>query len=78
MKKFKVKMQVSITEVMGNYNDPTPLSFDITENVPKDVDPLKYLPKRLAEELKRHSNGLELEWKDENSPENSIDEEFGF
>lgn len=77
MKKFKAVFKVEIVEGQNDsYGEPKALSFNISENVPVGTDPVRHLAKRLAEELKRNSNGLVLDWKDENTPEDSIDDEF--
>lgn len=52
MKTYDLRMVVSISHT-ENYNTLTPVKFEISEVLPANTDPEKYIRSRLSEELKR-------------------------
>lgn len=71
MKSYSVNVTVSIHDKATSYPEVKPIDFRVTENLPKNVDPQKYLRARIAEELARHFAQLStpIENKDEEAPE---------
>jgi len=57
MKNFEVNMNISIS-TSENYTTTYPLKFSISESLPANTDPQKYMRKRISEELTRHFNQL--------------------
>ena len=53
MKNYKVRMLVLVQDKATSYPEIRPIDFDITENLPANVDPIRYLRGRLNEELSR-------------------------
>lgn len=57
MKNFEVNMNISISTT-ESYTTTYPLKFSISESLPANTDPQKYMRKRISEELTRHFNQL--------------------
>ena len=59
MKTYTLKFSVAIVEGTGDGYDPAkPVSFNVTERLPTDIDAERYTRQRIAEELKRHFGAL--------------------
>jgi hypothetical protein len=59
MKTYQLHMSVSILEGQpGSYSPPQPVTFEIKEALPVNVEPQRYIKSRLAEEVKRHFDAL--------------------
>ena len=53
MKPYDISFSFSITDISVSYNTKKVISVNITENLPTNVNPEKYLKQRLAEEVER-------------------------
>ena len=58
MKPYDISFSFSITDISVSYNTKKVISVNITENLPTNVNPEKYLKQRLAEEVKRSFSSL--------------------
>lgn len=58
MKPYDISFSFSITDISVSYNTKKVISVNITENLPTNVNPEKYLKQRLAEEVKRSFGSL--------------------
>lgn len=59
MKNYALKFSVTLIEGTGDeYSPAKPLSFDVKEKLPVNVDAQKYIRARLAEELKRNFDAM--------------------
>jgi hypothetical protein len=59
VKHYEINMNISITEKKDYSYDMTPvIKFSITEKLPVNSDPEKYLRQRLGEEVKRQFGQL--------------------
>ncbi len=74
MKSYTINALVSVANDPESYGEAKPINFSFTEKVPKGEDPIKYLRKRLTEEVKRASDlhGDSLEWEDKPDEEEII------
>ena len=71
MKSYNVRFSVKIHDKATTYPEVRPIDLEISENLPANVDPQKYLRTRVAEELKRAFDqiSVKIENRDEESPE---------
>jgi hypothetical protein len=59
MKTYQLSISVSVAEgTPGAYAPTMPVTFDIKEALPANVDAQRYIKSRLAEEVKRHFDAL--------------------
>lgn len=58
MKPYDISFSFSITDISVSYNTKKVISVNITENLPTNVNPEKYLKQRLAEEVNRTFRAL--------------------
>ena len=52
-KHYSVNVEIRVTDKASSYPTISPIDFKITENLPRNTDPQRYLRKRVAEELAR-------------------------
>lgn len=58
MKHYDLKFSFCLSSVDSNYTTNYAIRCDVSEKLPANVDPQKYLRQRLSEELKRHFDAL--------------------
>lgn len=71
MKSYQVSFKIHIHDKATTYPEVRPVDLSVTENLPANVDPQKYLRQRISEELSRHFAALteQIENKTEDAPE---------
>ena len=74
MKKYEINVVVQICEQGTDlYSSSQPaMKFSVTENIPKGVDPVQHLRSRLKEEIKRHASTVELDYEDQENPDEEV------
>ena len=58
MKSYNISFSFNITDTSVSYQHTDVVKVQITENLPTNVNPEKYLKQRLAEEVKRSFSSL--------------------
>jgi Mg-chelatase subunit ChlD len=58
MKNYRLRLVVEISSEINSYTLENALKFEITENLPANVDAERYVRQRLAEELARNFGAL--------------------
>jgi hypothetical protein len=74
--KFDIRIQtINADTIYGADVTTMPIKMVLTEVIPPNTEPLKYLRARLAEEINRsqRNNGHLLVWRDENEPAPEVD-----
>lgn len=58
LKQYSINFKVVIHDKATTYPEVKPIDMTVTENLPSNVDPQKYLRRRIAEELARQFSQL--------------------
>lgn len=61
MKSYNISFSFDITDTSVSYQHTNVIKVQVTEKLPSNVNPEKYLKQRLAEEVKRSFGSLVLE-----------------
>lgn len=71
MKNYQIHFQIKVHDKATTYPEVCPIDLSLTENLPTNVDPHKYLRQRISEELTRNFAALSIpiENKTDDAPE---------
>lgn len=56
--RFRINVEVKISEYLGDYNVPQRIGFQFAESLPVGVDAETHLRKRVGEEIRRNFSAL--------------------